>query len=69
VEAIDIQNWVHEKLALFISKKRIRINGIEVQFEEPFEKEKQPGYTRVNLVGEAFVKGYEQYVTNSYDIL
>lgn len=70
VEAIDVPKWVHEKLALYISKKTIRINNLLVQFEEPWEKEKlDPTYSRVNLKAEAFVSNYEQYITNSYDIL
>lgn len=70
VEAIDVPQWVHEKLALFISKKRILINNLRVQFEEGWEREKSNAtYTRVNLKAECFVQGYEQYLTNSYDIL
>lgn len=70
VEAIDIPQWVHEKLALYISKKQIYINNLRVQFEEGWEKEKlNPTYTRVNLKAECFVQGYEQYLTNTYDIL
>jgi len=69
LEATDVPYWVHEKLALFISKETIRINNIAVQFDEGFEREKQPGYSRVNLKAEAFVNDYEQYITNSYDIL
>ena len=68
-EAIDIPFWVHEKLALFAAKKRIRINNIEIQFAEPWDVERTPQYSRVNLKAEATVKGYEQYMTNSYDIL
>jgi hypothetical protein len=69
VEAIDVPHWVHEKLALLISKKNILINNLQVQFEEPWEKERQNQYSRVNLKAEAFVAGYEQYLTNAYDIL
>jgi len=69
LEAIDVPHWVHEKLALFIAKNDIRINNLQVQFEEPWEKERQNQYSRVNLKAEAFVAGYEQYMTNSYDIL
>lgn len=69
VEAIDVPHWVHEKLALFIAKNNIRINNLQVQFEEPWEKERQNQYSRVNLKAEAFVAGYEQYMTNAYDIL
>lgn len=69
LEAIDIPMWVHEKLALFISKNLIYINNLKVQFEEKFEVEKFAGYSRRNLKGEAFVDGYEQYMTNTYDIL
>lgn len=69
LEAIDVPYWVHEKLALFISKKTIRVNNLAVQFDEPFEREKNAQYSRVNLRAEAFVSGYEQYITNAYDIL
>lgn len=69
LEAIDIPYWVHEKLALYISKKSIRVNNILVQFDEEFERERFPGYSRVNLKAEAFVSDYEQYMTNTYDIL
>jgi len=69
LEAIDVPYWVHEKLALFISKKSIRINNLAVQIEDPFEVSRNPTYTRVNLKTECFVTGYEQYITNAYDIL
>lgn len=69
LEAIDVPFWVHKKLALFISKKNIRVNNLQVQFIEEFEREKSPTYSRVNLKAEAIVKGFEQYMTNTYDIL
>jgi hypothetical protein len=69
LEAIDIPYWVHEKLALFISKKDILVNNLAVQFDEPFERERNAQYSRVNLKAEAFVSGYEQYMTNAYDTL
>jgi hypothetical protein len=69
MEAVDVPYWIHEKLALFISKRNIRVNNIQVQFAEPFERERAQTYSRVNLKAEATVAGYEQYVTNAYDIL
>lgn len=69
LEVIDVPHWVHEKMALFISKKLIYVNNIKVQFEEPFEVERFPQYSRVNLKAQAFVADYEQYMTNTYDIL
>lgn len=69
LEAIDVPYWVFEKLALYISKKNIRVNNIQIQCEEEFEVERFPGYSRVNLKTDTFVSGYEQYITNAYDIL
>ena len=69
LEAIDVPYWVYEKLSLFISKKLIKVNNLAVQIEEPFEVERNKTYTRVNLSCECFVSGYEQYMTNAYDIL
>lgn len=69
LEAIDIPFWVHEKLALFVSKRSIRVNNLAIQNVEPFERERAPTYGRVNLKTEATVEGYEQYMTNAYDIL
>lgn len=69
LEATDVPYWVYEKLALFISKNNIRINNLAVQFDEDFEVERNKQYSRVNLNAEAFVLGYEQYMTNTYDIL
>lgn len=69
LEVVDVPNWVHEKLALFIAKNVIRINNLSVQFDEGFEVERFKQYSRVNLTAEAFVSDYEQYVTNAYDIL
>lgn len=69
LDVVDVPYWVYEKLALFISKQYITVNGKEVQIEEPFEVERNNTYSRVNLVAQCFVKGYEQYMTNSYDIL
>jgi hypothetical protein len=68
-EAIDVPYHIHEKLALYISKKMIRINNLQVQFEEGFEVERNKTYSRVNLTADAYVVGYEQYMTNAYDIL
>lgn len=69
LEAIDVPYWVHKKLALYISKKTTRVNNISVSFVEQFERERNNGYSRVNLKAEAIVNGFEQYITNTYDIL
>jgi len=49
LEAVDIPYWVHEKLALFVSKKFLRVNNLQVQVEEPFEVERNKTYSQVNL--------------------
>ena len=69
LDVVDIPYWVYEKLALYISKKQIAVNGLPIQIEEPFEVERNKTYSRVNLHCECFVVGYEQYMTNAYDIL
>lgn len=69
LDVVDVPFWVYEKLALFIAKEDVTVNGKEIQTDEPFEVERTKGYSRVNLTAKCFEKGYEQYMTNTYEIL
>lgn len=64
----ELPFWVDEKLSLFISKKLVKLNGVEVNSEEGFERsEVNLNTRRMSLSIKFEIVNWEQYFTDTFD--